>query len=88
MWATARPWFPSVAATSVMPSRRGIMARSASKEAAGGTPARRLSARQTHEVPRTLNDGGPKRSVSRLTSRRERPSRSAAAGALARALGA
>ena len=83
--ATARPWLPSVAVTSVTSGCSAAIARSSANVAAGSSrPARALSARQTaHDAPSTLNAGRPKRSTSIFTTSRSSPRCSATPGASA-----
>ena len=80
MRASARPWLPSVAVTSVRPVPVARAASSA-KVRAGGRPRCALIARLTaHDAPSALNAGRPSRSDSSFTATPRTPSRSASAG--------
>ena len=91
MCATARPWLPSVAATSVTPACVVVASSCSAANVGGGSswPARAPSARQTaHDAPRILNDGSPKRSTSIFIVSRARPSCAATRGSSSSGLGA
>ncbi len=83
MRATARPWLPSVAATSVSgPSGTRAARSSSSDENAGSPPRRSARSREiAHDAPRILNDGRSSRLDSSFTHTRARPSSAASAGA-------
>ena len=76
MWATARPWLPSVAATNRSGPRRlaTTAARSSGVDHRGSPPSREHSTRYVaHDAPRILKDGSPSRLDSSLTSSRWGP---------------
>ena len=86
MWATARPWFPSVAVTS---RRRDPAAARRRDGRSVAEPVRSLTSRATaHEAPRTLNAGSPSREDSSLTRTARTPSSAASSGTLTNGVGA
>ena len=82
--ATARPWLPSVAHTSVS-AESGARARSApGSVASAGSPRRSATAHAVaHHAPSALNAGRPKRELSSLSRTAPSPSSAASDGASA-----